>query len=168
MIVPTLADVIHAISGALDEVVAPKLEGLRERSTMTTIRHLLRLVENGIEGEGQVLYDELNELKSLLGEVATVFAARPELEAVAAAVRESLALERDPSIYPSLRILAQDVGRLRGHVCDALVALRALPASATSAETQTAHQRLREYIAWQLKQEARIIEPAFRGYGARR
>jgi hypothetical protein len=64
--------------------------------------------------------------------------------------------------------LAQDVGRLRGHVCDALVALRALPASAASADTQTAHQRLREYIAWQLKQEARIIEPAFRGYGARR
>jgi hypothetical protein len=168
MIVPTLADVVHAISGALDEVVAPKLEGLRERSTMTTIRHLLRLVENGIEGEGQVLYEELNELKGLLGEVATIFASRPGLEAVAAAIRESLALERDPSIYPSLRILAEELGRLRGHVCDALVALRALPASATSAETQTAHQRLREYIAWQLKQEARIIEPAFRGYGARR
>jgi hypothetical protein len=168
MIVPTLADVVHAVSGALDEVIAPKVEGLRERSTLTTIRHLLRLVEIGIEGEGQVLYDELNKLEGLLSEVATVFATRPGLEGVAAAIRESLALERDPSIYPSLRILAQDVGRLREHVCDALVALRALPASATSADTQTAHQQLREYIAWQLKQEARIIDPAFRGHGARR
>jgi hypothetical protein len=168
MIVPTLADVVHAVSGALDEVIAPKLEGLRERSTITTIRHLLRLVENGIEGEGQVLYDELNELKGLLSEVAAVFETRPGLDSIAASIRESLALERDPSIYPSLRILAQDVGRLRGHVCDALVALRALPASATRPDTQAVHQRLRDYIAWQLKHEARIIEPAFRGHGARR
>lgn len=168
MIVPTLADVVHSISAAIDEVIAPRLEGLRERSTITTIRHLLRLVENGIEGEGQVLYDELNQLKALLSEVATVFTGRPGLDCLAATIRESLALERDPSIYPSIRILAQEVGRLRGHVCDALVALRALPPSATSAATQMAHQRLREYIAWQLKHEARIIEPAFRGHGARR
>lgn len=168
MIVPTLADVVHSISGAIDEVIAPKLEGLRERSTITTIRHLLRLVENGIEDEGQVLYDEVNQLKPLLREVATGFAAQPGLEHVAAAIRESLAIERDPAIYPSIRLLAQDIGRLRGLVCDALVALRALPVSASSAATQTAHQRLREYIAWQLKNEARVIEPAFRGHGARR
>ena len=168
MIVPTLTDVVHTVSSAIEAVIAPKLEGLRERSTITTIRHLLRLVEHGIEGEGQVLYDELSRLKGLLSNVADVFDARLELRGLAAAIRASLAIERDPSVYPSISILAQEVGRLRGHVCDALTALRGLPASAQGSATQAAHQQLRDYIRWQLEQEARIIEPSFRGHGARR
>jgi hypothetical protein len=168
MIVPTLADVVHTVSSAIDEVIAPKLEGLRERSTITTIRHLLRLVENGIESEGQVLYDELHELRGLLSDVANTFDKRPELKNIANAIRASLAIQRDPSVYPSIGILAREVGRLRAHVCDALNALRALPASAKSVETDTAHQRLRDYIRWQLEQEGRVIEPSFRGHGARR
>src|SRR5262245_27590886 len=135
MIVPTLADVVHGVSSAIDEVIAPKLEGLRERSTITTIRHLLRLVENGIESEGQVLYDELNKLENLLSDVATVFERRPELKSIAGAIRESLATQRDPSVYPSISLLGREIGRLRTHVCDALTALRALPASARTADT---------------------------------
>lgn len=168
MIVPTLSDIVYSIAASIDEVITPKLEGLRERSTITTIRHMLRYVEHSIDNEGQVLFDELNKLKPLLDDIAKRFESVKELKSVAAAIRQSLAVERDPAVYPSIKILGEEISRLRQHVSDALVAIRALPPAARGAQIEAAHQQLRDYIKWQLQQEARIIEPAFIGYGARR
>ncbi|MET0656984.1 MAG: hypothetical protein ABW110_02355 [Steroidobacteraceae bacterium] len=168
MIVPTLSDIVYTISAGLDEIITPKLEGLRERSTMTTIRHMLRFVEHAIDNEGQLLFDDLKKLKPLLADIAQRFESVAELKGVASAIRQSLASERDPNVYPSIKLLAEEIRRLRQHVSDALVALRALPATARGPQTEAAHQLLRDYIKWQLKQEARVIEPAFIGYGARR
>lgn len=168
MIVPTLSDVVYTIGAALDDVIAPRLEGLRERSTLTTIRHMLRLLEHSIDQEGQVLFDEVNKLGSLLEDIANRFDAVPELKNVATAIRQSLALKRDPAVYPSIKRLSEDVARLRQHVSDALVAIRALPAAGRGPQIEAAHQLLRDYIQWQLQQEARVIEPAFIGYGPRR
>lgn len=168
MIVPSLSDVVYTIRSALDEVIAPQLDGLRERSTITTIGHLLRLVEHCIDAQGQVLFDELHELEPLLADIARRFDAVAELQSIAADIRQSLAVERDPRVYPSLKVLAAEISRLRQHVSDALVAIRALPASSRGPEIEAAHRLLRDYIQWQLQQEARVIEPAFIGYGARR
>ena len=168
MIVPTLSHIVYTISAGLDEIITPKLEGLRERSTMTTIRHMLRFLEHSIDHEGQLLFDDLNKLKPLLADIAKRFDSVAELKSVASAIRQSLAIERDAAVYPSIKLMAEDLKRLRQHVSDALVAIRALPADSRGPEIEAAQQMLRDYIKWQLQQEARVIEPAFIGYGARR
>ena len=165
MIVPTISDVMRNLGEQLDVVIAPALTGLRERSTVTTIRHMMRFVEKRVEIEGQVLFDEMHKLKGLLGEVAAVFEAEG-LGAVAAGLRKTITAERDPAIYLGLDLLAEDVGALRQGVSDALVAIRGL-ATRSDAIAKT-HQALRDYISWQLAEEAKIIEPSFVGYGARR
>lgn len=168
MIFPPLTDVVHTISSSLDEVIAPKLTGLPERSALLTIKHMLRFVEVSLDKEGQVLFDELHRLKSLLADAATRLATVDECRDIVSAVRHTLAVERDPSVYPSFAVLAQEIGVLREHVAHVLRVIRALPATARSSETDAVVHSLREYIRWQIAEEAKVFEPSFLGHGARR
>ena len=168
MIVPTTADVVHTIARQFEEVIVPALDGLRERSAAATMSHLLRYVNKRVEMEGPLLFEEAAELRRILGGIAERLAGTAGLERALATVRTTLAQELDPAVYPSVTLLGDEVSRLRGAVDAMLVALRALPEGVRTDATAAAHEELRAYIGWQILQEAKIIEPAFVGFGARR
>lgn len=167
MIYPTVGDVIRRCGEAMDNVVIPGLSELKDRSSATTIRHLLNFAADRIDIEGQLLFDEIARLHDLLGKTAEHFGTRPErdgeVESWLTETRATLERQRDPNLYPALPMLAEEVNHLRGLVSRALVMLKGEQDSGAAMRKE-----IREYIAWQIEQEAKLIEPAFRGRGPRR
>lgn len=171
MIIPTVIDVVRSISRSVDLVIAPSLEGLRERSAITTIRHMLRYVERAVELEGQNLFEEAARVRALLVEIADKLESRDvndALTAVAAAARELTSSPRDPSVYPSVSLLAEDIRALTQCVDTCLSTIHAIAIDARDPVTVEVHEAIRTYMIWQIEHEAHLVEPAFYGFGARR
>ena len=167
MIYPTVGDVIRRCGEAMDSVVIPGLSELKDRSSATTIRHLLNFAADRIDVEGQLLFDEIARVRDLLGETAKHFSTRPDgdgdVESWLAETHTTLERQRDPNVYPALPVVAEEVNHLRGLVSRALIILKGEQDRGTAIR-----QKIREYIAWQIQQEAKLIEPAFQGRGPRR
>lgn len=166
MIYPTVVDVIRRCGEAMDSVVIPGLPEFKDRSSATTIRHLLNFVADRIDIEGQLLFDEIARVHGLLAEIGDHFGARPgqdsEIEDWLVDSRSTLERRRDPSVYPALPTLAEEVNHLRDLICRALAILKSEQGSGATRD------KIRAYISWQIKQEAKLIEPAFRSRGPRR
>ena len=167
MIYPTAGDVIRRCGEAMDNVVIPGLTELRDRSNATTIRHLLNFAADRIDIEGQLFFDEIVRVRSLLTESAGYFRGRPspdgEIQSWLEETEATLARQRDPHVYPTLTMLAEEVNQLRGLVSRTLVIVKQEPDNGGAMR-----QKIRDYIAWQIRQEATLIEPAFQGLGPRR
>lgn len=168
MLTPELPTVIQAVANALDEVIAPALTGLRERSTMTTIRCMLSYIELNAEKQAETLFQEGRRLRATLADVADKLESDSTTAGAAAPLREALAIQRDPDAYPSAKLLAEEVRGLRAAADTALKAILAVPEVERSEAAQSARQDIRAYILWQLEEEAKLVEPAFVGRGARR
>lgn len=168
MIVPSTSDVVQTIATEFDEVIVPALQGLRERSCAATVSHLLSYVRRRVELEGPILFEEAGELRRILGGLAGRLTGVMALGDAVGVVRTALAQKRDPTVYPSIELLSAEVSRLRGAVDTMLIALRSLPEADRTEVTVAAHEELRAYLSWQIRQETTIVEPAFFGYGARR
>lgn len=163
ILTPTPAEVLGCVRQTLENVIAPALKGGAEQSFAVTMTHLLSYVERRIDNEGQLLFDEIVRLKELLARARDWL---PENDALAGRIADSLSVQRDPAVYPSLKLLAREVAVLRQHVCDLLLMLQA---AEPDAGAEALHQAVRDYIVWQLEEEgARIFEPAFVGRGPRR
>lgn len=165
-LLPSATAIVRCVREAVDSVLAPALQGLSERSTVATIQPTLRYVEQLIDHQGQILLDEQRMLAGLLPEAARWLTGQPGKEGAGAAIEATLAREEDPTIYPSLAIMGDRVAQLREHVCTLLTVLHGRDPDDAVAESL--HARLRDYIAWQIEQEGRLVEPAFLGRGARR
>lgn len=168
MIIPTATDVVRTLGAKFEEEILPALTKPQEKRTGHTMRHLLRFLEYRLEEEGQILLDEIYRLTDLLGIVASHFeentSASPTASKIAKAIRQNLAEKQDPKVYPSLSRMAQRVSVMRQHVCDALAELQ----KAEGSQAEKVHQLLRDYLAWQIEQEGRMVKPAFWGQGPRR
>jgi hypothetical protein len=164
ILTPSAAETVRCVRETLETWIAPALTGKSEISYVTTAAHLLSFVEGRIEHEGQLLFDEIRQLHGLFPQALDWLATRPGSEALAEAIRASLDFKRDPEIYPSLSLVADEVALLRRHVCDLLVLLN----RADSSGGEALHAALRAYIDRQLAQEGMIVETAFRGRGPRR
>jgi hypothetical protein len=162
-LVPNVAAVINCIGDTMDEILLPALTTPVQRSAGVTARHLLRYTAAQIDAQGQMLLDESLRLHKLLSEACIFLDGIPSGTALAAAIRATLAEQRDPTIYPSLSIMAAEVGTLRQHVCDLLILLQSLNGAG-----EKIHNQIRAYIAWQIEQEGKIVEPSFLGFGPRR
>jgi hypothetical protein len=162
-VVPDVAAVIRCIGDTMDEIILPALTTPVQRSAGATMRHLLRYAAAQIDTQGQMLLDEQHRLHKLLGEACIFLDGIPAGTALAAAIRATRAEKRDPTIYPSLSLMASEVGNMRQHVCDLLVILQSLNSAGESL-----HNEIRAYIAWQIEQEGKVVEPAFLGFGPRR
>jgi hypothetical protein len=162
-LVPNVAAVINCIGETMDEILLPALTTPVQRSAGATARHLLRYAAAQIDAQGQMLLDEQHRLRKLLDDAAPFLDDISAGTALAAAIRATLAEQRDPSIYPSLSIMAAEVGRLRQHVCDLLILLQSLNGAGADI-----HNEIRAYIAWQIEQEGKVVEPSFLGFGPRR
>ena len=168
ILTPTAAEVVRCVRETIESVLKPALQGRSEFSYATSATHLLAFVERRLEDEGQILLDEVNYLRGLFPDALSWLATQPHTSALCAAITESLQFKRDADIYPSLRLMSEQLGPLRQHVCDLLLLLQAAENNGRSAAGDELHSSLRRYIAWQLEREGTIVEPAFRGRGPRR
>lgn len=161
MITPTAAEMLKSAERTFETVIKPDLHSTSTRSAAATIGHMLRIVALRIESEGQILHDESAKLGALLPHVAEWM--RTQDLPVPSSL--SAVPTRDPAIYPSLAVMAAEVGALRQGVCDALDMLQSHDLDSDGAALL---QQLHEYVAWQLAQEGRMIDGATIGSGPRR
>ncbi|WP_068071706.1 hypothetical protein [Novosphingobium lentum] len=165
MIVPTAAQMLKTVERTIASVLQPELTTQNARSAAATVGHMLRIATLRVEVEGQLLHDERAALNELLPRVAQWLVAHGRSVDPAIAARPPF----DPTVYPSLGMMAADVGALRQGVCAGLAALRAATAeSGCDASGSTLLEDLRGTIARQLEQEGRFIDPATQGFGPRR
>lgn len=161
MIVPTAADMLKTVQATFDCVIRPDLGSTATRSAAASLGHMLRIATLRIESEGQILHDERARLDALLPQVAAWLGREGHVVAASIAARPPIA----DDVYPSLAIMAGEVGALRQGVCDALEALQGLTLDPAGNRLLS---ELHGYIAWQLEQEGKMIDPATIGHGPRR
>ena len=125
---------------------------------------LLNYVECRVENEGQILYDEIKYLRDVFAKVLAFADKLPEAAKLATAIRLTLGTKRDPDVYPSLKLLAEDIGQLRQHVCEALLLVQSM----SGTDSEQLRDALHRYTAWQIVQEEKMMASAFRGRGPRR
>jgi hypothetical protein len=171
MLLPTSVDVLRCVERTLETVIVPKLTGLGERSAAATIGHMLRHVALRIEHEGQMLSDEIGMLRPLLAQVETYLGTLPRDDGGAARLRADmtalLARQFGSGGYRGVASLAEEVSELRQSVCDALEFVQRQAPGQTGPAGKL-NEALQRYIAWEIEQEAKIIDPAFEGFGPRR
>ncbi len=161
MIVPTAAEMLKTVERTFETVIKPELASTTTRSAAATISHMLRIATLRIETEGQLLHDERARLNELLPRIAAWLKARGKDSRPAISDRPAL----DETVYPSLALMAEEVGALRQGVCEALDALQE---TGCDSEGEQLLDELKGYIAWQLDQEGKMIDPATLGNGPRR
>lgn len=167
MIHPTCAEVLATIQTGFDEQIVPHLHDSEARSAAATIGHLLRHVALRIAGEGQILHDDVSRLEALLDRIAGWFEQAGEGDP--GDIRAVIANRVPPDAYLSLSLLGERALALRGALVAAQEALHRLSATHGADPAYVdLRQALRDYIAAQLADEARLIAPAFQGKGPRR
>lgn len=169
LLTPTAVETLRTMRQALEDWVRPATRGSSAYSYATTVIALCHHVEARVEREGQQLFDEIARLRVLLSGAADVMERHSAGAVVAAGIRETLACGRDPAVYPTLSATGEEVARLRRHVCDVQdIIIAEDEAGVASAEAKALRADIRDYIGWQLDEERKIVEPAFRGRGPRR
>jgi len=163
----TASEIVHCVRKALEDWVRPVLQGKSELSYVTTASHLLSYVEHMIEHEGQMLLDETILLRDILSRAVDWLHGRDGAMDLKSSIAAYLLETRPINVYPSLRIIGEEVALLRQHICD-LLSLLHRENSDADLHAQDLHAEIRKYIAWQLVQETRLVEPSFRGRGPRR
>lgn len=167
MIHPTCGEVLATIQTGFADQIVPHLVPAEARSAAATIGHLLRHVALRIEGEGQMLFDDVRRLESLLGRIAAWFEASSASDAEV--IRIVLAEDLPPDSWPGPALLGERALALRGVLVAAQDELHRLAASHGKDPAYVMlRQAIRGYIAAQLEDEARLIAPAFQGQGPRR
>lgn len=166
ILTPTATEVLRCVRETMESGIIPSLSGRTERSNAATIQHMLRFVEYRIDREGQLLFDEIAYLRDLFPTALDWLVDQASADALRNAIERTVGATPDPTIYPSLARLGETVAALRQHVCDLLLLLQAAPES--DGRAADLHQKLRDYIVWQLEQEGSMVEPAFIGHGPRR
>lgn len=167
MIHPTCAEVLATIQTGFEQQIVPTLGDAEAKSAAATIGHLLRHVSLRIEREGQILLDDVARLETVLGRIAAW------LEQTGAGdpggIRSGLGQALPSGTYPSLALLGERALALRGALVTAQEALHRLSASHGGDPAYAdLRQSIRDYIAVQLADEAKLIAPAFQGKGPRR
>lgn len=169
LLTPTAAETIRNVRQALENLIRPATAGSSAYSYATTAIGLCRHAEIRLELEGQQLFDEIARLRPLLERAATIMASHHHGGEVAEAIRATLRRERDPLVYPTLAATGEEVAVLRQHVCDIqAIIIPEDEAGTASAEVTALREDIRAYIGWQLVEQGKIVEPAFRGRGPRR
>lgn len=172
MLLPTAVDVLRCVERTIETVITPALTGAAERSAAATVGHLLRHVALRIEREGALFAAEIAQLRPLLADSDRMlqhdFAASAEAKGVRAAIAAALAEQpAAPHGYRDLASMAAEVTALRQCVCATLDLIQRSEAS-LSVAARDIHESFQRYVAWELDNESKLIDPAFEGFGPRR
>jgi Mg2+ and Co2+ transporter CorA len=122
------------------------------------------------EEEGQVLLDEIGELRRLLpgmrDYLTSIDAGAEQRQRIDAAIDEA---KGDDSRYRRLEMLAERLAGLREALYQALKILQTLRRERQEQpEYRAVRAAIRDYVVWQNEQERKLIAPAFYGRGPRR
>lgn len=171
MLLPTSVDVLHCIERTLQTVIAPGLTGAAERSAAATVGHMLRHVILRIEREGAMYTAEIAMVRPLLDQARDMFRDdfpdAAETQRVLSTVAAALSQPATTAEYRDVASLAAEVTSLRAGVCDALALIQGQDTH-LSAPANDLYEALKRYVAWELDNEAQLIDPAFEGFGPRR
>lgn len=172
MIYPTPADILCCVDQTLLDSSDIELPRMSVKSALATCRHLIRHVELRIRLDPEILLDDIEKTTALLHHVAGYLETGNSAACVLAKdVRASIAhephqLQGKAADMDGIRARAL---LLREHIYAALKLLQGLDAVTRHTDAYRETRRLiREYIAYQIQQEARMIHPAFAGKGPRR
>lgn len=169
LLTPTATETVRNVRQALEDWIRPATEGSSASSYATTAIALCRHVEIRLEQEGQQLFDEIARLHVLLARAADVMEVHPRGAHLVPDIRRLVSQKRDPSVYPSLSMTSQEVAQLRQQVCDIQdIIIPEDEAGDAHVEVKALRAEIRQYIGWQLEEQQKIVEPAFRGSGPRR
>lgn len=175
MIYPTAPEILRCINQALLDAMDETLPRMAVKSALATTRHLIRHVELRFQFERQILLDDISKAEQLLDNLAAYLdvdgSDRGGRGGIARAIRTALAeapqlLSRADDEIETIRLRAKT---LRELVYSALTQLQSAGTEERSSTSYRATRRLlREYMAYQIQQESRLIYPAFAGKGPRR
>jgi hypothetical protein len=170
MITPSAQQELACVLHSLKKQVLPAVYGTDAESPVATLTHILRHVNQRIEFEGQILFEDIATLRNLLPELRSFLLALGSQGAEqAAAIDRALAAEYcDANTYRSLAIMGKEALALRECLYNGLKLLQAVPRERRDAKYKQMRESIRRCVIWQTEQERRLIEPAFFGHGPRR
>lgn len=172
MIYPTASEILRQIDQTLLAISDINMPRMDVKSALATTRHLVRHVELRLRLERSILLDDIEKAGGLLAKIATYLdSLGADHAARAKDIRATLAVA--PSLLSSkedeLDHIINRAKALRELIYVNLAALQNLGADITAIKAYAdLRQLIREYISYQIKQEARVIDPAFIGQGPRR
>lgn len=172
MIYPTASEILRCVDHTLLDASAADLPHMSVKSALATCRHMVRHVEVRLGLEMSILLEDIDKTRALLDQLAVYIDTLGEAESsVAHGIRSTLASESAglEGTADNLERVQTRALNLREQIYQTLARLQALAAEVKDTERyQEARRMIREYIAYELQQEARLITPAFKGKGPRR
>lgn len=172
MIYPTANDILRCIDQTLLASMDTDMPRMSVTSALATCRHLVRHVGLRIALEKPVLLDDIDQAGALLARVADYFeSAGADHAAMVSNIRSALA--KKPQLVTGkedeLDVIRERARELRELIYVTLAALQKFTAEQQAAKAYAdTRQRIRDYMRYQIEQEARLIDPAFAGQGPRR
>ena len=172
MIYPTVAELLSCVNKALLDASDETMPRPAVKSTLATCRHLIRHAELRVQLEKSILLDDIEKAGQLLGQLAAYLEAsasdREGLSRVIRAVQAEAPQLQSAAPGEAEHILLR-AKALRELVYSALKHLQLAGAAEKATEAyKEARLLLREYMKYQIEQEARMVTPAFLGHGPRR
>lgn len=172
MIFPTASDVLRCVDQALRDASDSDVPPMAVKSALATCRHLIRHAELRLRHEAGILRDDAVKTTALLETIAAYLdtGADHAMTEMATGIRATLsAPDTDAGGDDGMGALRTQVLTLREQVYTALACLQRLaPQTKAQKEYVEIRQRIRDYIADELVQEARLVQPAFASQGPRR
>jgi hypothetical protein len=172
MIYPTTSDILRCIDQTLLTASDENMPRMAVKSALASCRHMIRHANLRMQMERTILLDDIEKAGVLLDKLATYF--------------QSLEAEQDDFII-SIRAALCESPNLLSAAADELdniiaraKALHELiylslsrlqgfsPALKVTEPYQGMRRLMREYMTYQIQQEAKIVYPAFAGKGPRR
>ena len=172
MIYPTASELLQQIDQTLLAASDETMPRMAVKSALATTRHLVRHVELRLKLEKSILLDDIDKTSELLEKIAAYFNSQDgECAAMAHSMRA--VIEEAPQLLSrapdELDRIVHRAKALREQVYVSLAHLQNMPAAAQAAKAYgDVRQHIRDYMRYQIEQEARLIDPAFVGKGPRR
>ena len=163
---PTTTLIIKGIQRTFEDHIAPRLETKREQGMVRSIMCLLDHLSVRAEHEGQLLSDDIHDMRTSFRELSDTLAASPlvncsaELKAMLAAMKENLGKEyRQAGAYPTIASLTEESDSLKQTLARTIEVLHAHKRDLTPEVYAKADEAIRQVLTRQMEREGTLIQP---------
>jgi hypothetical protein len=173
MLTPSTPQILKTIANACQTILLPAVgRDKTARSTLQTIKHLLRYVSLRIEQEGRVLAEDVNELATLLAKISIYLDSGSDPLARTESHRIAKLLSSAPQgeiAYGNVSSMTERRAAMNAALDSSLRYLQSIRKVARGApHYDDIRLAIRRYLKWQIEHEAQLVHPAFEGFGPRR
>ena len=172
MIYPTVSEILRCVNQTLLDASDETMPRMAVKSALATCRHLIRHAELRVQLEKSILLDDIDQAGKLLDRLAAYLdSGSSDRDGLGRVIR--LVLADAPQLQSAAPgeagLILQRAKALRELVYSALKHLQSADvAEKSTGAYQEARRLLRDYMKYQIEQEARMVTPAFLGHGPRR